>query len=611
MSSDNYQFAKASELQGVDKYSPYEEKQYQYIPDINSGVYANNSGLTNVQFDLASIYNSSKMTDTSDLFLTIPLVMCAEFRTAAGAAQVAPSVSSWALCSLKNGFHHLVHQIELKANGKTIQDSQGFTNIAKNFRLLSSMTESDLKNMACSLGMSDCLDSADSVEWRAKASINSSGVAVGGTAHSQGGVGLLNNKIFITNETSVGHDARVGAKGSSVVNDALAKRASRLVSLGDGVGGTNSSSSGIYDGGRAGASAPSIMNGNNLNEEFKCYYAVENGQMVWRDIAVLPVKHLVDAMDKFGLVRKLDAQLRLYLNTGSGSVAVANGATGQTPQYSSFSSSTFANTCPMTVNYVAGAAASPTSIVPETTASISYGLFVAKTPTTSINGTNFAGKSSPMPSCRAYYSSIELEPSKALQYISENRAKEVVYENFISNEYNDISSNGTFSQLVQSGIKNPLGCLIIPLIAQTQTDQVDGGGSALGFSQYASPFDTSPATASPISLSNLQVSVGGKNVLSASLYYTFENFLEQVALADTTISELNLQAGVFNQKWWELNRMYYCDLSRSSEADKATPRNLSVSFKNNSQVKMDCLIFTFYCNTAVLDVETGAVSVMA
>ncbi len=50
------------------KYSTYVDKQCNsYINDINSGVYQKN-GLSLVQFDLSSIYNIQKFTDTNDLF---------------------------------------------------------------------------------------------------------------------------------------------------------------------------------------------------------------------------------------------------------------------------------------------------------------------------------------------------------------------------------------------------------------------------------------------------------------------------------------------------------------------------------------------------------------
>ena len=81
--TDNYEFSKSSLVQGLDKYSPYSKKDFNFINDINSGVYTNSS-LSLVQFDLTSIYNASRFTDTNDLFITIPIVMTGAFSTGAG-----------------------------------------------------------------------------------------------------------------------------------------------------------------------------------------------------------------------------------------------------------------------------------------------------------------------------------------------------------------------------------------------------------------------------------------------------------------------------------------------------------------------------------------------
>jgi hypothetical protein len=81
--------------------------------------------------------------------------------------------------------------------------------------------------------------------------------------------------------------------------------------------------------------------------------------------------------------------------------------------------------------------------------------------------------------------------------------------------------------------------------------------------------------------------------------------LEQVAIAETTVPEMGLSQGLIDQKWWESNRMYYVDLARSSESDKATQRNLSISFNNNSGVSIDILVFTFYLNRGVINVANG------
>ena len=130
----------------------------------------------------------------------------------------------------------------------------------------------------------------------------------------------------------------------------------------------------------------------------------------------------------------------------------------------------------------------------------------------------------------------------------------------------------------------------------------------LGFSQYGSPYDTCPATYAPISLTNLQVSLGGQNVMNTSMYYTYENFLQQVALSESlTSADIGISAGLVSQSWWEMNRVYYIDLGRSQEADKATTRNLNISFMNNSQVIIDILVYTVYLDRFVLNVLTGQV----
>ena len=43
-------------------------------------------------------------------------------------------------------------------------------------------------------------------------------------------------------------------------------------------------------------------------------------------------------------------------------------------------------------------------------------------------------------------------------------------------------------------------------------------------------------------------------------------------------------------------------------ADKLQPRNINVSFTNNSNVAIDVIIFTFYSDQLKIDVETGIVT---
>jgi hypothetical protein len=51
--------------------------------------------------------------------------------------------------------------------------------------------------------------------------------------------------------------------------------------------------------------------------------------------------------------------------------------------------------------------------------------------------------------------------------------------------------------------------------------------------------------------------------------------------------------------------MVFVNVERGNIADKLQQRNINASFTNNSIVAIDVLIFTFYSDQLVIDVETG------
>ena len=180
MNSDNYEFSKSSAPQSVGDYTAYSNKQWNYINDINSGVYQNN-GLSLVQWDLTSIYNGGQFTDVSDLYMVVPIVTVATASN--GATLVAPPTQAYSLCALKSNYQHLIHQIEIVANGKVVNDMQPFVSVFKNFKMLSEMSATDLQSTNLSLGLSTVLDNEKSVKWTV-----GSGTTAGATG--QPGIGL-------------------------------------------------------------------------------------------------------------------------------------------------------------------------------------------------------------------------------------------------------------------------------------------------------------------------------------------------------------------------------------------------------------------------------------
>ena len=157
--------------------------------------------------------------------------------------------------------------------------------------------------------------------------------------------------------------------------------------------------------------------------------------------------------------------------------------------------------------------------------------------------------------------------------------------------------------MISSGLVHPVAVIIVPFISSQ---------ASFGFGDFAwkSPFDTVPADFHPLSLTNLQVTVGGANVLQSTLNYNYETFMEQILYCEQlTSADFGVTTGLFDASWWNFNRAYYINIERSNLTDKLQPRNLNISFTNNNTVPIDVLIFTIKSNQLTLDTETGIVSI--
>jgi hypothetical protein len=586
--TDNYEFHKSMSVQTEAEYSPYTDKQYNgFINDINSGVYTNN-GPTLVQFDLSSIYNSTKFTDCSDLFAVLPITMVAAYSTAVSGTLVAPANGNVNLLALKNNFIHLIHQCDLTVNGKTVEDAQPFINISKHFQMLSEMSVNDLGTIGYSLGMSE-VDN-----WKSKI-YNGSTTATSTTAS---GNGMTNNRPFTPQATVGGVRDQITPttiQNSSTVNASIQKRIARYVDT------TTTGAGGMKYFGNSSAFIASLTT---LQNDFTPTYQVLNtNYMVWYDFCVIKLSTLYESLSAMGLTRKADIFLRLYVNTGTLNVGVLTPNT-TTPGYTlAVNNNSFTNTCPFTINYLNETSANggiTTGVV-----NITAGLYIGSPPNTTFNGINLknSGASHSLPACRIYYSQITIQPALAEEYILTNRAKKCIYRTVLTNQYNNISAGANFNQLISSGLVHPTGILIVPFISSQAS-------FSLGDFAWKSPFDTVPGDFHPISLINLQVTLGGANVLQSTLNYNYENFIEQIQYAEQlTSSDFGVTTGLFDAGWWNFNRAYFVNIERSNLTDKLQPRNLNISFTNNNTVPIDVLVFTFKSNQLTLDVETGIISI--
>lgn len=562
MSTDKYVFDKSENEQHMSN-TPYENKIWNYIPDLNAGQYQNNA-LSLCQIDLGSIYNSKYWNCPEDAFIAVPIVMV--YALSNTVTQVAPAAAgngcASAVLSMKAGYYQLVDKIELELDGKVIEQMNPFANVITGFKMLSQMSVSDLQQVGSQIGL-PCLDSYNSMKYTAT-------------------TGMQNNFIF-------GNSLQANASAplnTGCTNDRLTKTIQRI-GFNTATGNANN-----FD---------LLTSQTQQDTEGRASFRIlATNYGVYYDTAIIRIKDLLDSFNNMPLTRKMQGALRIYFNTGSCSVknATAGGLIGPLSTAFSQASSTFSTTCPFTINQSAQVVSTAATAFTD----INAGLFIARAPTTSLaNGINLGASGAVHPTLngvRLYYSQVELKPQRALEYVSANRAKKITYNSYLTTVINNINASSSYSSIIQSGITNIKGVVIVPLISS----------SVLTYNQYVSPVDTCPGTFAPLSLNQVNLQIGGTNVLNIPLYYSFETFAEQIVSWENIITDFSLPVGLMSADYWQNNRVYYIDASRQGLADQNTPRNVVLQFTNNNLVAIDLLVFTIRGEEFTLDVETGAIS---
>lgn len=576
---DQFDYVSSMTPQGVELNKPYTSKNYNFINDINNGVYSNSNGLTLVSYDLTSIFNSSTATNPTDHFLVIPTVTAMQLSDNAG-APVAPSLtSSFAAVGLKTGTNCIVHSADIQVDGKTITQIQSFTNIVSNINLVSQMSVDDLKLHGRIRGLSLAgLDNPNSMVYTP--------AVAAATAAFTSQPGISNNQVFNTG-TILNEDQTIsGAQNTNTCNTALKQRTAWSYNASAG-GSTNN-----FIG--------TLSSTNTFNQELRPYSEIIGNQRVWYNYLYINLGDLFPIFSEMGILRRFGAVLRIYFNTGFVNTIVQNNTLTFTPASGNGSSTSFTNTCPIMINNL-GTCAGGGSYGAGAFSQLTGGFFIGSAPNYNYpiaGGTvNFNGLSCQIRNTRYYYSSILLDSLKYADYLASNQSKTIVSKCFLYNNYNNITPQTSWSQLIQSGVKNIRAIMVIPLVSSVINS----------FSQYSSPFDPCGGCGgAPLSLTNFNVSVGGVQQLSSNLNFTYENFVEQISIYNkSTHDTYGIESGLISYEWWLNNRIYLCNI-RSTADDDLSNRNIVVQFNNNNNVAIDVLFYTLYDEEWVCNVATGS-----
>ena len=611
---DNYEFAKSLEVQSISGETPYSNLQFQYITDQNNGIYSN-GGLTLIQFDLSSIYNSNSLIDMNRAYLAIP-IQIATVLTASGAPTVnltlnggtTSAQAAWSYVGLKNSYTTLVHAAELMVGGQTIEQYSPYNSNYTYFKLCSSMGFDDLRSIGSTIGMGRELDNPESLRYNTYSAVPLTAGAIPTTGGCFQGNGMVNNMPFGNANPNYGDQTASGTQiANGPYNNSYYYRLNKIIdstvsNLGSGtVAGTQYGTNGL--------ATPTQMN---TEAKSNFTYGSTGTVGIVNDIAIIRLCDILDSMKNLPLCKRFNGQLRLYLNTG---MIQANslGAAGYTMATSAALSS-FTNTCPLMISALPFAAYTASSQGAAITTSLSVGRFPGGT----IGGVTIPAQSQNMlSSCRLYFPQIALKPEKLRFYLDQGLNRKVTYTSYYFNQFSAITPGGNFSGTVQSQVRRPRGLLVLPFLSPNTGSGTTGSGNGTNstltgivpFADQLSPFSTSPCTTGAISLTNIQVSVGGCNYFQNAVQYSWSQFCENTSLYEKLNGvDIGMKSGLFSEYNFEnAYRCYYFDLSRGTLADALTDRTIALTLLNNSNATIDLYTFTEYFNEIEINIENGIV----
>ena len=596
--TDNYEFQESIVEQSLDDETVFSSKQINYIVDINNGQYQAN-GLCLLQYNLQNIYQNQSYVN-NEIFLVIPVTMCYNITQKLNSTPLDLSTNGfewWTLLALKNGNHHLVHQVELISDNFTIQEAIPFANLKTHFEMVTKYSQDDLRKYGPTVGMYE-LDNYKSMQYN--------------KTSSKQGAGMTNNRPFlfdpVTGVDIFASDNNVlqSTMNAQTINTSLNQRLNKYVVL-DG-----SDNNKFY-----GSTTDFLKGQDDLNKEFKpyCKLSADKTSCYYIDYMVIKLKDLLNAIEKMPLCKRLNMKLNLYCNVGGGSVDISGtsvGTTGVTHitnlQYTfNNDACSIQHTCPLMVNYLY-----KTPFFKNDYASgnndickINYSIFIGDPKNVNIGGINcpFSDGANfvTLKNSRLYFYQFILRSDMASLYMEKHIEKTIVYKKYMYNQDNGISAGSSYSKLISSGIKNPIGIIIFPFISKTNS------GNSLRVSQYTSPFDTCPSTSGPLSLYNLNAVLGGVNVLTSQIDQNFDAFMSQINNINSVMSNSwGVSNGLMSQKYWEeAYKNYYIDLSRCNKSDRNVFRSLELKFVNLNKVDIDLVYIIIYDGVAQLNTQTG------
>ena len=549
--------------------SVFVKKDWLSILDNQNGNYRGNQSV----IDTSQLSNSNKYMNYREAYLAVPLVLSAS-GTAVSAPQTAATSFDYAL-GLKNWYGTLIHSMTLDLNGTTIVQQTPFCSLWNVFKLVTSLSWSDIATMGSSIGFYP--DSALSFSFSAAASTDGLGTCNTNNAGAVTIVAGADNSYDSFNQGYLKRQQYINYDEEGLTAPALAAYSTLL---------TKTNASQFY--------------------KSQIYNKAANIFQI-QIMAIIYLKHIHSFFSNVPLLKGVFMKMTLNLNqTSVSDVTTAAASPTHTPTVTS----PLGGISPLMITSSRIGVASTATVVgiPPSGGSGCYNSGGASVMTVTLSVGNVASnapaggaQSGLTNSIQLYVPAYTFNPVYEQAYLS-SPVKRIVYTDIYQYQVSSIAAGGPFNQLITNGIAGIKSVLVLPFYTTASNAAVN---------PLLSPFDTAGGgTTSPlVPLTNFNVVVSGQNMLYNTQKYGYEQWLHNTYGCNAVNGGLTdgVSSSLINQLDWEtLYSYYYVNCSRMLPVEESVPKSVSIIGTNLSARAIDLYVFIEYQVEISIDVLTGA-----
>jgi hypothetical protein len=580
MSCDKLVFDLSQEIEG----SPnvFIKKDWLNILDNQNGNYNSNQSV----IDTSQLSNSNKYMSYREAYLAMPLLLTLGTTSLATAGGFLPGGAATAAdfaIGLKSWFGQMIHSLTLDYNGTTIIQQTPFVNMWNSFKLMTSLSFSDIQVMGATLGFYP----DDALSWSYQAAVSPTGIGVCNNTNT--GISIFGNPGSSTS-----------AKNKYTSESGNVGFAKRQQYISYDLGGD--SGSGTFTD-QLGLNSTTALWKSYISQIVAGANGANQGMFQITITAIVYLKHLHSFFNMAPLLKGVFMKLTLTLNNTT--IDFTSAAAGGNLTLNSVSNSV-GGVCPI---MIASALANQGAV----------GTFGASTYRSNLSvgarcldATLVQGGASEGTEARSIYLYVPaytFNPIFEQAYLS-SPIKTIKYTDIYQYQITSIPANtGQINNLLTNGIANIKSVLLLPFYSAATNLII--GAAAASLPVYQSPYD--PAGTGPTSplclLSNFNVVVSGQNTIYNTQRYSFEQFNNQLYGVNAVNGGMvdGLNSGLISQLAFDMEYCYYyVNVSRMLPVEESVPKSVQVVGQNMSARAIDLWCFIEYGVDVSVDILTGA-----